>query len=102
MAAQEKGSTALAFTNINATPDVWEFVALCRTAGIKPVAGTGVRNGNRRLYLLLAAAGEGLARIPGFLSRHLTEKKDLTEPDAQPVFSVIQAMALLFIPFEIE
>lgn len=85
-AAAEQGATSLALTNINSTCDVWEFVGLCRAAGIQPVAGAEVRNGDRLLYVLLAANGDGLAWIHCFLSRHLTEKKNFPEPATQPVF----------------
>src|SRR3974377_1411896 len=78
-AAREHGVNALALTNINTTCDVWEFVRLCREAGIKPVPGVEVRNGDKLLYLLLAANTNGLSWINEFLSEHLIGKKDFPE-----------------------
>ena len=53
--AANNGETALALTNINCTGDLWDFVKLCREAGIKPIVGVKVRNKDKLLYLLLAA-----------------------------------------------
>ena len=50
-----------------------------RSAGIKPVAGIEVRNGDKFLYILLAANINGLAWIHEFLSEHLIEKKPFPE-----------------------
>lgn len=69
--AVEHGIGALAITNINNTCNCWEFVKLCSEKGIKPVVGTEIRNGNKLLYLLLAAGNKGLAHINRFLSHHL-------------------------------
>lgn len=81
-AAVGKGVTALALTNINSTYDTWEFVKLCREAGINPITGVEIRNGRHLLYILLAANHQGLTWIHGFLSRHLMGKKEFPErPD---------------------
>src|SRR5580692_7215976 len=72
----EAGATALALTNINSTCDTWDFVQYCRDAGIRPIAGVEIRNGNKLLYILLAANNAGFQRINAFLSEHLLEKKD--------------------------
>jgi len=80
--AVEKGVTSLALTNINSTCDLWEFVRLCREAHIKPIAGVEFRNGDKLLYILIAANNKGLAWIHSFLSEHLLEKKDFPEPGA--------------------
>lgn len=84
--AQEKGATALAFATINATGDGWEFVALRRASGICPMAGAEVGNGDRLLYVLLAANNKSLAGIRGFLSRHLRAKQDFPERTTEPLF----------------
>jgi DNA-directed DNA polymerase III PolC len=73
--AVEKGVTSLALTNINATCDVWGFVKECREAGIKPIAGVEIRNGDQHLYLLIAANNKGMAWIQRFLSAHLLDEK---------------------------
>ncbi|HEY4155014.1 MAG TPA: DNA polymerase III subunit alpha [Puia sp.] len=77
--AVEHGITSLALTNINSTCDSWEFVKLCREAGIKPIPGVEIRNGDKLLYILLAANNKGLAWMHSFLSEHLLEKKDFPE-----------------------
>ncbi len=61
----------MALTNINNTCDVWDFVDYCRTAGIKPVAGTEVRNEDELFYILLAKNNDGLQLINSFLTGHL-------------------------------
>src|SRR5215471_3915309 len=70
-----QGATSLALTNINGTPDTWDFVKRCNDAGIKPIAGAEIRNGNKLLYILLAANNKGLTWINHFLSEHLKSKK---------------------------
>ncbi len=85
--AVEHGVTALALTNINTTWDLWEFVRRCQQEGIKPIAGVEVRNGDRLLYILLAAGNRGLSWINGFLSEHLLAKKPFPEKALdQPFF----------------
>lgn len=74
-AAAEAGVDALALTNINSTCDLWTFVALCKAKNIRPIAGVEIRNGNKFLYLLLAANNNGLEAIHRFLSAHLQEKR---------------------------
>jgi error-prone DNA polymerase len=76
----EAGATTLALTNINSTCDAWDFVQYCQEAGIRPIVGVEIRNGNKLLYILLAANNAGFRRISAFLSEHLLEKKDF--PDA--------------------
>jgi DNA polymerase III alpha subunit len=73
--AVEAGVTALALTNINTTCDAWDFVMYCREAGIRPILGAEIRNGNQLLYILLAANNRGFRRINEFLSEHLLEKR---------------------------
>src|SRR5689334_11612094 len=66
----------MALTNINSTCDTWDFVQYCNDAGIKPIAGVEVRNGDQLLYILLAANNSGLERIHEFMSVHLQDKTD--------------------------
>ncbi|MBL7700009.1 MAG: DNA polymerase III subunit alpha [Chitinophagaceae bacterium] len=68
--AGQLGVKTMALTNINNTCDVWNFVDHCRERGIKPVAGTEIRNGDAFLYLLLARNNDGLFEINKFLSEH--------------------------------
>jgi error-prone DNA polymerase len=72
----EAGTSTLALTNINSTCDAWDFVQDCREAGIRPILGAEIRNGNRLLYILLAANNAGFQDINAFLSEHLLGKKD--------------------------
>ena len=90
--AVDKGVSSLALTNINSTCDIWEFVKLSQEAGIKPIAGTEVRNENKFLYILLAANNKGLAWIHEFLSEHLTEKKPFPETINNPDVFIIYAL----------
>lgn len=85
-AAIENGVSALALTNINSTCDTWEFVKLCRAAGIKPIIGVEIRNSDKLLYILLAANNTGLTWMHAFLSMHLMGKKDFPLPAASPAF----------------
>src|SRR5258708_856490 len=84
--AIEQGVTALALTNINSTCDVWYFIELCMKAGIKPIPGVEVRNGDKLLYLLLAANNKGYTWINEFLSEHLLEKKPFPEASERTSF----------------
>ncbi len=69
--ALDNGISAMALTNINSTCDIWDFVQYCHAAGIKPIPGVEVRNGDELLYILLAATKKGLRWINEFLSFHL-------------------------------
>ncbi|MFD1141938.1 DNA polymerase III subunit alpha [Larkinella insperata] len=69
--AQALGIDCLALTDINTVSGVFEFVRLCRAAGIKPVVGVEVRNLGELLYVCLARSTDGFAEINRFLSDHL-------------------------------
>ncbi|MFI5194871.1 MAG: PHP domain-containing protein, partial [Chitinophagales bacterium] len=97
--AVERGATSLALTNINSTGDLWEFVKLCREAGIKPVAGVEFRNADKLLYILIAASNVGLTWIHSFLSEHLLEKKDLPEPGSDLNFFLDSWDGFVIYPF---
>ena len=68
--AVEAGATALALTNINATCDAWDFVLFCQQQNIKPILGAEIRNGDKLLYILLAANNRGFTWINHFISKH--------------------------------
>lgn len=85
-AGADMGATALALTNINNTCDAWEFVSHCRESGIKPILGAEVRNGNKLMYILLAANNNGLTWINAFLSGHLSANKPFPEKAGQEPF----------------
>jgi len=73
--AAAQGATSLALTNINGTPDTWDFVQYCTENGIKPIAGAEIRNDNKLLYILLAANNRGFKWINSFISQHLQSGK---------------------------
>jgi DNA polymerase-3 subunit alpha len=72
--AQEAGATALALTNINNTCDLWDFYEHCTGAGIRPLLGCEIRNGDELMYVLLAKNIKGLLHINQFLTIHLQNK----------------------------
>lgn len=84
--AVDKGLTALALTNINSTCDIWDFVKYCQEESIKPITGVEIRNGDKLLYILLAANNNGLTWIHDFLSIHLLAKKDFPESCTDQTF----------------
>lgn len=97
-AAVERGITTLAITNINTTSDNWEFVKLCQEAGIKPILGVEIRNGDKLLYILLAANNQGLTWIHEFISEHITAKKPFPKPDSEPKFFTHPCDGFVIIP----
>lgn len=78
-AGVQAGAKALALTNINGTPDTWDFVKFCSAAGIKPLAGVEIRNGSQLLYILLAANNAGFKWINDFISQYLQAKENFPE-----------------------
>jgi DNA polymerase-3 subunit alpha len=83
----EAGVTSLALTNINSTCDIWDFVKFCQEAGLKPVVGVEIRNGNTMEYILLAANNKGFRWINAFLSTHIQEQMPFpTRAENNPFF----------------
>ncbi|MXV15148.1 DNA polymerase III subunit alpha [Hufsiella ginkgonis] len=62
------GVRAMALTNINGSPDAWDFVDFCREYGVKPILGCEIRNGHTLCYVLLARNAVGFAVINRFIS----------------------------------
>jgi DNA polymerase III alpha subunit len=88
--AAELGLRSMALTNINGTPDAWDFVDFCRESGIKPILGTEIRNGNHYCYILLAKNNAGFMDINRFLSFHKQNKTAFPErPEANENVYVI-------------
>lgn len=85
-AAVDMNIPLLALTNINNTCDSWDFVKRCREAGIKPIVGAEIRNGDDFLYLLIAANNRGFEWINRFLSEHLTEGKPFPQTAGEHPF----------------
>lgn len=85
--AAEQGITGLALTNINSTCDCWDFVQNCQEAGIKPICGVEIRNGDDCCFILLAATNRGLSWIHRFLSEHLMQERPFpTQAREHPFF----------------
>jgi DNA polymerase-3 subunit alpha len=84
--AVDRGVTCMALTNINTTADTWDFVKRCREVGIKPITGVEFRNGDKLLYILLAANNKGCQWINEFLSEHLIAKIPFPEVEKSPLF----------------
>jgi DNA polymerase-3 subunit alpha len=92
--AVDRGVTSMALTNINTTADLWDFVKQCKEAGIKPITGVEFRNGDKLLYIVLAANNKGLKWIHEFLSEHLMAKIPFRKWKAHHSFLMIRMMAL--------
>lgn len=87
--AAEQGVRSLALTNINGTPDTWDFVKFCRKAGIKPIIGAEIRNNHQFCYILLAKNENGLAGLNRFLSEHKRDKTPFPErPDLDEIYII--------------
>src|ERR1700754_4796903 len=86
--AKAMGVKALALTNINGSPDAWDFVHYCRDtkhgAPIQPILGNEIRNGSHFCYLLIARNNAGIMEINRFISEHKMEDKPFPE---RPAFS---------------
>jgi DNA polymerase-3 subunit alpha/error-prone DNA polymerase len=62
------GVRAMALTDINTVTGIYEFYRACKDAGIKPIVGMELREGNKLLYVALARDRKGLGEI----NRHRT------------------------------
>lgn len=83
--AKSNDIKTLALTDINNSAAILDFVKLCFTNGIKPVAGIEFRNDyGDLLYIALAKNNEGFNEINEFLSYYNINKEKL--PERAPVF----------------
>lgn len=104
--ARQHGIDTLAITNINNTTDVWDFVRYCEAAGIRPIAGAEIRNGDQLLYLLLARNEAGFFAINSFLSIHQQKKEafpprpDLPPDDVWVIYAFGSVDPLVLMPHE--
>lgn len=83
--ASDLGIGTLALTDINNSMGIIDFVQECGKKGVRPVAGIEFRDGNRLLYIGIAANNEGFKELNDFLSGHNINGTSL--PDRPPVFS---------------
>ena len=82
---KQAGARAMALTDINAISGIYEFIKLCRDAGIKPLVGIEFRQDGELRYIGIAKNASGLAEMNGFLSQHNLSETPL--PSAAPAFS---------------
>jgi DNA polymerase-3 subunit alpha len=75
--AKQYNIAALALTDINNSTGMLDFVKLCFTNGIKPIAGIEFRKGNEYLYTGIARNNNGFRQLNEFLSRHNLNKTNL-------------------------
>ena len=85
--AKEHGIPALALTDINAVAGVYDFVRLCRDAGIRPIAGIEFRDNGVLKFIGLAHSQAGLAEMNRFLTNHNFSGESL--PDRAPNFDEV-------------
>ena len=64
------GYDTLALADINNTSAIPDFVMLCEKAGVRPIAGADIRNGNEHLYTILARNNDGFREINEFITAH--------------------------------
>ncbi|MDD2381481.1 MAG: DNA polymerase III subunit alpha [Mariniphaga sp.] len=76
--ARQSGAEMLALTDINTTMGIPEFVKKAADAGIKPIAGAEIRNGDRLLFTALAKNNAGFKEINDYLSWHYLNKKEFS------------------------
>ena len=85
----EKGVTAMALTDINTVTGIYEFSKLCRTAGIKPLVGMDMRDGDAMRYVCLAKTIRGIAQINRLRTHHNFENTPLPQsPGLEDVFVI--------------
>ena len=97
--AVDAGATALALTNINSTCDAWDFVLFCRQVNIKPILGAEIRNGDKLLYILIAANNRGFTWINHFISKHLHADQRFPEQSGADSFFLNEQDGYVIYPF---
>ncbi len=68
----------VALTDINTTMGIPEFVKKASVAGIKPIAGVEVRNGDQQLFTGLAKNNAGFKELNDYLTWHYLNKKEFS------------------------
>ncbi len=93
-AAKQRGLKVLALTEINNTSCNFQFIKLCKAAGIKPVLGIEFRRDNEFLYTGIAKNEEGFFELNRFLTKHSVEQKPLPDipPDFKQVFIIYRKL----------
>jgi DNA-directed DNA polymerase III PolC len=83
--AQRCSVEYLALTDINCTTGIFDFVKICRNAGVKPIAGVEFRKDGRLLYVGLAKNTAGFRELNELLTR--TNLGEMPLPLQSPSFS---------------
>lgn len=83
-AAKARDVKILIMSEINNTSCSFQFIKLCKAAGIKPVLGIEFRRDNEFLYMGIAKNEEGFFELNQFLTKHSVEHEPL--PDIPPEF----------------
>ncbi len=78
-AAVKRNLPVLALTDINNTSAAFDFVQLCKEAGIKPIIGIEFRKDNRWLYTGLAKNWKGFYQLNKLLTDCSLDGKELPE-----------------------
>ncbi len=73
--ARRNDVEAMALTDVNTTMGIPEFVKKAGDAGIKPIAGVEIRNGDRLLFTGLAKNNAGFKELNDYLTWHYLNKK---------------------------
>ena len=68
--AKSCGATALALTDINASPGVYDFVTQCRENNIHPLVGIEFREGNKLHFIGIAKNKNGFGELCKLLTEH--------------------------------
>jgi len=76
--ARQNGVKTMALTDINTTMGIPEFVKKAAEAGIKPVAGVEIRNGDELLFTGIAKNNAGFKELNDYISWHNLNKKEFS------------------------
>lgn len=77
--ARDMGWNVLPLTDINTTMGIPQFFRLCKANGIRPLAGTDLREGNQRIAVLIAKNKRGLKSINQLLTQKSLEKESVNK-----------------------
>lgn len=76
--ARQNSVEAFALTDINTTMGIPELVKKASCAGVKPIAGAEVRNGDELLFIGIAKNNTGFKELNDYLTWHNLEKREFT------------------------
>lgn len=76
--ARHHGVEVMALTDINTTMGIPEFVKKATQAGVKPVAGVEIRNGDELLFIGLAKDNAGFKELNDYITWHNLNKMEFS------------------------